>query len=85
MFEYFYSFSLIIIIILLKKYINGTYCSVQKNLKGRIIFITGANSGIGKTTAEELAKKGAILIMACRDLKKAERVRNQLENKVKLN
>ena len=34
---------------------------------GRRYFITGANSGIGFWTAVELAKRGATIVMACRD------------------
>ena len=35
-------------------------------------FFTGANSGIGKVTAHELSKRGAKIIMLCRDMEKAE-------------
>ncbi len=34
---------------------------------GRRYFITGANSGIGFWTAVELARRGATIVMACRD------------------
>ena len=34
---------------------------------GKRIFITGANSGVGYSAAVELARRGAIVIMACRD------------------
>jgi NAD(P)-dependent dehydrogenase (short-subunit alcohol dehydrogenase family) len=40
-------------------------------MQGKIVLITGANSGIGKETARGLAKMGAVIIMACRNLTKA--------------
>jgi len=36
--------------------------------------VTGANSGIGRETVLELAKRNARIIMACRDMEKCERV-----------
>jgi NAD(P)-dependent dehydrogenase (short-subunit alcohol dehydrogenase family) len=37
---------------------------------GRIAVVTGANSGIGLVAARELARKGARVVMACRDTAK---------------
>ncbi len=38
---------------------------------GRVVIVTGSNSGIGLETARVLAGKGATVIMACRNLDKA--------------
>ena len=36
-------------------------------MKNKIVMVTGANSGMGKVTALELAKKGATVVMVCRN------------------
>ena len=45
----------------------------------RVCVITGANSGIGKITAAELAKKGFDIIMLCRNLDKARPVQQEIQ------
>ena len=42
---------------------------------GRVFLITGANSGIGFEAAKALARRGARVVMACRNVEKAEAVR----------
>lgn len=45
---------------------------------GRIAIVTGANSGIGYEVALAFAKKDMTVILACRDLKKAEEAKNEI-------
>jgi protochlorophyllide reductase len=45
---------------------------------GKVVLITGANSGIGYESAIAFARKGARVIMACRSLEKGEQARQDL-------
>ncbi|THD24938.1 Retinol dehydrogenase 12 [Fasciola hepatica] len=69
-------------------YLNGTTpdtkgfitkrCIISKRLEGKIAIVTGANTGIGFHTAGELARRGAIVIMACRNRNRAEAAKAKL-------
>lgn len=45
---------------------------------GKVIFITGANSGLGFHTAVALAKANAKVIMACRSIKKCDEAKGDV-------
>lgn len=54
-------------------------------MKDKIILITGANSGIGRITATELAKMGAQIVMVCRNEDKAKAVQEDINALTGLN
>ena len=45
---------------------------------GRVIVITGANSGLGLESSRILAAKGATIVMAVRSLDKGEKARDEI-------
>lgn len=48
------------------------------DLSGKVIIVTGANSGIGYEAAKEFARKGARTILASRDVEKGNGAREQI-------
>jgi NAD(P)-dependent dehydrogenase (short-subunit alcohol dehydrogenase family) len=46
----------------------------MNSMKGKRVVITGPTSGVGKEIARQLAASGAELILACRDVKKGNKV-----------
>src|SRR5262245_7209397 len=47
-------------------------------LAGRVALITGANTGIGRVTAVELARAGAQVFLACRSPERARPVTDEI-------
>jgi NAD(P)-dependent dehydrogenase (short-subunit alcohol dehydrogenase family) len=59
---------------------NGRWTAEEiPDLTGKTIVVTGGNSGIGFEAARELARKRAHVILACRDLGKAEDAIGQIK------
>ncbi|MEJ2104265.1 MAG: SDR family oxidoreductase [Ignavibacteriaceae bacterium] len=52
-------------------------------MKDKVVIITGANRGIGKEAAKEIARKGAKVYMACRSLDSANEAKEEIVNETK--
>ena len=59
-------------------YFSGAICKSRNRLDGKVAIITGANTGIGYETALDFARRGARVILACRDIQKAKAAADQI-------
>ncbi|XP_078041880.1 retinol dehydrogenase 13 [Augochlora pura] len=75
----FYYYSLGITVVggayLLRDYISGSEFQTQENVADKVVIVTGANTGIGREVAYDLASRKAKVIMACRDMISCEETR----------
>ncbi|XP_068612774.1 retinol dehydrogenase 12 [Brachionichthys hirsutus] len=62
----------------LRRWIAGGVCRCSVRMDGKTVVITGSNSGIGKETGRDLAARGARVILACRDLRRAEQAAEEI-------
>jgi NAD(P)-dependent dehydrogenase (short-subunit alcohol dehydrogenase family) len=51
---------------------QGVFYKKDTRIDGKVVIVTGANTGIGKETAIDLAKRGGKVYIACRNLTKGE-------------
>ncbi|KAG5677011.1 hypothetical protein PVAND_006799 [Polypedilum vanderplanki] len=61
-----------IFLFILKKLCRGIIFSKTTLIHNKVVIITGANTGLGKVTAIDLAKRGGKIYIACRDVKRSE-------------
>lgn len=52
------------------------------DLSGKIVIVTGANSGLGYEVTKALAEKGAHVVMGCRSTEKGEKAVNHVKNEI---
>lgn len=58
---------------------------MENRIKGKIVFITGASSGIGKAASIKFAEMGSNLILCARRKEILENLKSDLEKKYKIN
>lgn len=56
----------------LKQYMGGTYNPYIADMNGKVVLVTGGNSGIGAETCKELVRLGSRVIITGRDMQKAK-------------
>ncbi|XP_059046116.1 retinol dehydrogenase 13-like [Achroia grisella] len=63
----------VLIVVSVKVYQKLTcgICRSSAHMVGKVVIVTGANSGLGFETAKDLANRGARVIMACRSVNRA--------------
>src|SRR4051794_12397181 len=78
-----------VIAVAIKHYNAGCFCDEDVNLAGKVVVITGGNTGLGTQLNDEgsfvglettkvLAKCNATIFVGCRDVKKAQEVLNKV-------
>jgi len=53
----------------------------MENIKGKVVVITGASSGMGKATAIELAKNGAKVVLGARRTEQLQQIVDEIKSK----
>lgn len=59
-------------------------CKSKNRMDGKTVIITGCTSGIGKETTKDLAKRGARIIMACRNMDTANQLKGVVTKMITL-
>lgn len=67
----------------IKAYMSGQYCPNGNTITDLVVLVTGGDGGIGQEIVRELSKRGAILIMCCKNPENGEKVKKQIMRHVK--
>nr|CAD7420057.1 unnamed protein product [Timema poppensis] len=68
---------------MLETVLFNPHCSSKTRLDGKTAVVTGCNTGIGKETVLQLVKRGARVVMACRDLKKSNEAADEIRTRTR--
>ncbi|XP_075971778.1 retinol dehydrogenase 13-like [Anticarsia gemmatalis] len=53
-------------------------CKSSAHMVGKVVIVTGGNSGIGLETAKDLSSRGAKVIIACRSVRRATEAKEEI-------
>ncbi|KAH8396166.1 hypothetical protein KR222_004280 [Zaprionus bogoriensis] len=73
-----WSLCALLVMWLIRKFIQGPMYRRANRIDGKVVIVTGCNTGIGKETVLELARRGAKIYMACRDPARCEAARIEI-------
>ncbi|ESN94573.1 hypothetical protein HELRODRAFT_185121 [Helobdella robusta] len=68
-------------IVLIRRRMAGGKCRSKASMINKTVIITGANCGIGRATAFELARRHSRVILACRDVEVGLKVAQEITQK----
>merc|ERR1712002_525683 len=72
-----------LLLFLFRLWMQGPKVRSTARLDGKTVVITGANTGIGKVTAMDLSKRGAKVVILCRDTEKGETAAAEIRDATK--
>lgn len=55
---------------------------LMPDLTDKVVIVTGGNTGLGLQSVQEMARKGANVVIACRTISKGESAVKELQNKI---
>ena len=61
----------------------GPSIYTEENIEGKVAVVTGANVGIGKEVATQLAGRGATVVLACRNLAEGRKAQEDISRRSK--
>ncbi|KAK3925666.1 Retinol dehydrogenase 12 [Frankliniella fusca] len=64
--------TIVAIISMIRAYMGGKTYKSEKRLEGKVVIVTGANTGIGFEVAKDMASRGAQVVLACRNMALAQ-------------
>lgn len=73
---------IVVLYLVHRQLMGGQLCPIDNNIDGQVVIVTGSSGGIGLEIVKELCRRGAHVIMACRDLEKTEKIKHLLKKEM---